>query len=92
MRSYLDIAQARILHQKTDGVAVRAAAETVIELLRRADRERRRFLVMEGAAGAVIRARFFKREVPLDEVNNVDAIEQIAFKGIRNHARLGAGI
>jgi hypothetical protein len=28
----------------------------------------------------------------LDNVDDIDAIEQIAFEGIRNHARLGAGI
>jgi hypothetical protein len=28
----------------------------------------------------------------LDDVDDIDAIDQIAFEGIRNHARLGAGI
>jgi len=28
----------------------------------------------------------------LDDVDDIDTIKQIAFKGIRNHARLGAGI
>jgi hypothetical protein len=27
----------------------------------------------------------------LDDVDDIDAIEQIAFEGIRNHARLGLG-
>ena len=47
---------AAVFHQEADRRAVRAAAEAVIELLGRADRERRRLLVVERAAGDVVRA------------------------------------
>src|ERR1035437_10795967 len=47
---------------------------------------------MEGTAGAVIGARFLQLQMALDDVDDIDAIEQIAFEGIRNHARLGAVI
>ncbi len=47
----VDEAHALVFHDEADGRAVRAAAEAVVELLGRADREGRRFLVVEGAAG-----------------------------------------
>src|SRR4030065_399511 len=68
-----------------------AAAEAVIELLRRADGEGGRFFVMKGAAGAEVGTRFFQLQMAMNNVDDIDAIEQIAFKGIGNHARSGLG-
>ena len=51
------------------------AAETVIELLVGADREGRRFFVVERAAGLVIFAALFERHVLVDHVHDVDARE-----------------
>jgi len=57
------VAQPAVGHQEADGVAVRAAAKAVIELLRRADGERGRLLVMERAQALVIRAALFQAHV-----------------------------
>ena len=82
---------ARIFHQKPDGGAVRAAAEAVIELLGRTDRERRRLLGMEGAAGGVVSARFFQGHVAVDDRNDVDPGQQRLNKIVRNHCLIAVG-
>jgi len=66
-----------MLHDKTDGGAMNAAAETMIELLGLTDRKRRRFFVMEGATGHKIRACFFQRHIPLNHIHDVETVEQI---------------
>ena len=51
-----------VIHQKADGAAVGAAAETVVELLVRADGKGRGFFVVERAAGLVFTAGLFQAE------------------------------
>jgi hypothetical protein len=68
--------------------AMRAATEAVIKLLGRADREGRRFFVVEGAAGGVVGAGFFERNVAVDQIDDVDPGQQILDKGIRDHFRI----
>ena len=63
---------AAVLHQEADGRAVRAAAEAVVELLRRAHRERRRLLAVERAARLVVRPGLLERDVAVDDVDDVD--------------------
>ena len=72
----VDEAEARILHQETDRRAVRAAAEAVVELLGRADREGGRFFVVERAAGGEVGAGFFERDVAVDQIDDVYAVQQ----------------
>src|SRR6185437_1183882 len=64
---------AAVLHQETDRRAVRAAAEAVIELLGRTDRERRRLFAVERTARLVVGARLLERHVAVDDLDDVDA-------------------
>ena len=83
----IDEAQARILHEEADGRAVGAAAEAVIELLGRADGERRRLFVVEGTAGGVVGPRLFQRYVAVNEVDDVDPVQQFLEEGFGDHGR-----
>jgi hypothetical protein len=81
----VDEAHPVVLHQEADGGAVRAAAETVIKLLGRAHRERRRLLGVERTAGGVIGPGPLQLHRRLDNVDDVDAGEQVLDEGLRNH-------
>jgi hypothetical protein len=83
----VDVAEPLVLHQERDGVAVHAAAEAVIELLGGADGERGRLLGVEGTAGEVVRTALLQRNVALDHVDDVDAMEQFLLERIWNHVR-----
>ena len=76
---------AAVLHQETDRSPMRAASEAVIELLDRAYGERRRLFAVERAAGLVVGARFFERNVAIDDLDNVDAAKKRRNKIIWNH-------
>jgi hypothetical protein len=87
-RQFLDRVGKRlapILHQEADRRSVRAAAEAVIELLGRTDRERGRLLAMERTAGLVIRPGLLQRDVPVDQIDDVDPGKQRLDEIIRNH-------
>src|SRR4051812_39465039 len=56
----LDESHSAVLHEEADRVAMRAAAEAVIELLGGADRERGRLLPVERAKPHEIGARLFE--------------------------------
>ena len=71
----VDEAETGILHEKADGRTVRPATEAMVELLRRTDGERRRFLVMERAAGGKVGTRLLERDVAVDQVDDVDAVQ-----------------
>ena len=68
-----------------------AAAEAVIELLGRTDRERRGFLAVEGAAGGQVGAGFLQRDIALDDVDDVDAVEQILLEWVADQIRFPGG-
>ncbi len=74
-----------MLHQETDGRAVRAAAEAVIELLGRADGKRRAFLVMKRAQPHEIRAAFLQLDKTSHHVDDIDAVQQVLEKSMWNH-------
>jgi hypothetical protein len=40
---------------------------------------------MEGTAGKVVRAALLQRNVALDHIDDIDAMEQFLLEGIRNH-------
>ena len=81
----IDETEAGILHDEADRAAVRAATKAMVELLRCADREGRRFFGMEGAAGAVIGPGFLERHVTLDNVDDVDASQQLLNEALGDH-------
>ena len=66
-------AHSRVLHQEADGVAVRAAAEAVIELLGRVDAEARRLLAVEGAQPHVVGAAALELDMASHDLDDVDA-------------------
>ena len=56
---------------------MRAAAEAMVELLGRADREGGRLFAVKRAARHVIGAALLERDVALDELDDVDAVEEV---------------
>ena len=71
---------------------MRAAAEAVIELLARADREGGRLLVVEGAAGHVVAPGLLQRDARSDHVDDIDPREQLVDEVLWDLARHGTGI
>src|SRR5690606_27922905 len=80
------VAERRIGHEKADGVAMGAAAEAVVELLRRAHGERGGLLAVKRAKAKIVGARLLELEVAGDDVDDVDAAEKVLLERIRNHA------
>ena len=60
------------LADERDRVALRAAAEAVVELVDRVHREARRPLLVEGAAGRPARAGLAQLRPPTDQLDHVD--------------------
>ena len=58
-----------------DRVAVRPAAEAVIELLGRADAEGRALLAVEGTQAEVVGAALLELDVARHDIDDVDAVE-----------------
>ena len=85
-------AQSLVFHDETDGRAVRAAAEAVVELFARADGERRGLFFVERAAGHVVGAAFLQRHALVDDVDNIGFGQQLVDEFAGNHASaLGLG-
>ncbi|MCY1536030.1 hypothetical protein D9M68_714670 [compost metagenome] len=78
----LDKGHAGMLHLEADGVAVGAAAEAVVELLGRADAERRRFFAVERTQPHQVGSAFFQLDVAAHHVDHVDAVEQFLDEGL----------
>jgi hypothetical protein len=70
----IDKAHARVFDQEADRRAMRAAAEAMVELLGRTDREAGRFFAVKRAQAHEIRAAFFQLHVTSDNVNDIDAV------------------
>jgi len=64
-----------VFHHKAHRRTMRAASETVIELLGRTHGERGRFFLVKRAAGLIVLAGFLERQIALHHINNVNAIE-----------------
>jgi hypothetical protein len=62
------------LHHETNGIAARAAAEAVVELLVRVDAEGGGFLVVEGAARGVVLTGLAQRHARIHDIDDVDAL------------------
>ena len=79
-------------HQETDRGAVRAAAEAVIEALRRAHRERRRLLAVKRAEAFVVAAGALQRDARADDLDDVGSGDQLVDEGLWGFARPFDGI
>ena len=79
-----DEIHAAVLHQKTDGITVFAAAEAMEKLLARADRKRRRFLAVKRAQTHVIRPTFFQLYIAADHFNHIGARYQLLNERLGN--------
>jgi hypothetical protein len=66
-----------VFHQKAHGVAGGAAAEAVVELLVRGDRERRGLFLVERAAGGVVAAGLLERHTAVYQRHDIAAREKI---------------
>src|SRR4029079_8193469 len=75
-----------VFHEETQRGAVRAAAEAVIELLDRAHPERRGFLVMERAAGAIFTAGLLELDARPDELDDVRTRGEVVDEALGNAA------
>ncbi len=79
-------------HQEADRGAVRAAAEAVIETLRGAHRERRRFLAVERAQTFVVAAGALQRHARADDLDDIGAGDQLVDEVLWGFARPWTGI
>ena len=77
---------AGVFGQEFDGVAADATAEAVIELLARTDRKARRFFAMERTQTHVVGAGLFERDMASDQLDDVDARQQLLNETGRDHA------
>ena len=75
-----------MLGQEVDRTAVGAAAETVIELLGGADRERRRLFIVKRAQTQQVCAPFAQLHISADDIDDIDAREQFLDEGFRNQS------
>ena len=81
-----------MLRQKAQRVALRTAAEAVIELLGRDHVEARRLLAVEGAQALEVLAGALELDVRTDDLDDVGAGEQFVDESLGDHARsLGPG-
>ena len=87
----LDEAQAAVLHQEADRVAMHAAAEAVVGLARGADDEAGRLLAVEGAQALVVDAGLLQRHGAAHHVDDVGAGEQVLDEALGYHAAESSG-
>jgi len=76
--------QVVVVHDKAEGVAARAAAEAVVELLVGADAERRGLFLVERAAGGVVLARLLHLQARADYIDDVGAVQKVVNKALGN--------
>ncbi len=81
----IDERHAVLLDEEADRIAVRSAAEAVIELLRRGDGEARRLLGVKRAQPAEVDPALLQLDLPADDVDDVDACQEFLDEGGRDH-------
>lgn len=69
-----------VIHQKVDGVAVGAAAKTMVKLLFAVHGKRRGFLMMEWTAGVKVLALLFELYPRIDQIDDVGTRQQVIDK------------
>jgi len=82
----LDKTQPHLLHDKANRRAMHPAAKAMIKLLGLTDGKGRGFFVMERATGDIIRTRFFKGHIALNQIHNIQTIQQILNETFWNQA------
>jgi len=65
---------------------MRTTSKTMIKLLGGADGKAGRFFVMKRATGGIVSARFFERYAFIDDINDINAIEQLLNKAFRDQS------
>ncbi len=86
-RQFLDSlgeVQVVVVHDEAEGIAARAAAETVVELLVGADAERRGFFFVKRAAGGVVLASLLHLHARADNIDDVGAVQKVVNKALGN--------
>ncbi|MOA24092.1 hypothetical protein D3C78_1447540 [compost metagenome] len=73
-----------MVHDEAKGVAARAAAKAVIELLVGADAEGRGFFLVERAAGREVLASFFQLHTRTHHIDDVGTVKQVVDKTLGN--------
>ena len=81
----VDIPLPAVLHQKSDGAAMRAATEAVKKLLRRTHGERWRFFGVKWTQPSIVLPALFQLNVAADDFDDVDAREQVLNEALGNH-------
>src|SRR5205807_3491859 len=81
----VDVTQPRVRHEKADRIAVRAAAEAVVELLGGTDGERRRLLAVERAQPEVVGATLLELDVARHYVHDVDPVKEVLLERLGDH-------
>jgi len=66
-----------VLHEETDGAAMGAAAEAMVELLLATDSKGGGLLVVKGAACLIVLSRLAQVDAVVDEFDDVGASEQV---------------
>lgn len=74
--------QVVMVHDEAEGVTASAAAKAVIELLVRADAERRGFFFVEGAAGGVVLASFLHLHARADDIDDIGTVQKVVNKAL----------
>ena len=67
---------------------MRATTKAMIKLLGWAHREAGRFFIVKGAQATEICPALFELHVPTHHVDNINAIEQVLNKALRDHDKL----
>lgn len=73
-----------MVHDEAEGVAARATAEAVVELLVRADAEGGGLFLVERAAGGVVLAGLFHLQARADNIDDVGAVQKVVNKALGN--------
>jgi len=72
------------VHDEADGVAAGTAAEAIIELTLGLHAKRRRFFLMEGAAGRIVLAGLFERDSLVHNLYDICSAEQVIDESLWN--------
>ncbi|MNJ50172.1 hypothetical protein D3C77_454350 [compost metagenome] len=73
-----------MVHDEAKGVAARAAAKAVIELLVGADAEGRGFFFVERAAGSEVLAGLFQLHARTHHIDDVGTVEEVVDETLGN--------
>src|SRR6266513_2184733 len=81
----VDVTQPGVRHEEADRIAVRGAAEAVVELLGGTGCERRRLLAVEWAQPKVVGAALLELDVARHYLHDVDPVEEVLLERVGDH-------